>query len=205
MLTKFVAQVMSATRVNYLHGPLLSVDQFLIGLLGTQSAHQALLDADRTQPTEPKQGARSTISKAPGGISCTSIDSSPSQKSASEDGVDSPHRVLIPTIECVNSDDDEEESQKERKVRPTIYQDSSSEASIEDNGKSEYDDYIEEDERRSSKEWDVPSEQNSYKNRARELDRYSLSAEEEEAEHEAKQGLVDDSVRAYMESLGLEM
>ena len=204
MLTKFVAQVMSATRVSYLHDPLLSVDQILIGLLAIQSAHQALLGGDRAQPVEPNQGASRTISTAPGGISCTSINFSPFKKSVSENSADSPPGVSIPTMKCINSDDDEEEYQKERKVRPTIYQDSSSEASIEDNEKSEYDDYTKEDER-SSQEWDVPSEQNSYKNRARELDRYSLSAEEEEAEHEAKQGLVDDSVRAYMESLGLEM
>lgn len=205
MLTEFVAQVMSATRVSYLHDPLPSVDQILIGLLGTQSTHQALLGGDRAQPAKPNQGASRTISKAPGGISCTNINSSPSQKSVSEDSVDSPPRVSKPTMECINSDDDEEESQKERKVRPTIHIDSSSEASIEDNGKSEYDYYTEEDERRDSEERDVPSERSSYKNRARELDRYSLTAEEEAAEHEAKQGLVDDSVRAYMESLGLEM
>ncbi|PLN77306.1 hypothetical protein BDW42DRAFT_5666 [Aspergillus taichungensis] len=170
----------------------------------TQSGHHDLLGGDRVQPTQFNQYTSSTISGAPEGISSSSIKSSPSQKSVSEDGVDSPFKILIPTVESISSDDDEREYQKEREVRFTGNQDSFSKASMED-GKSEHVDYAEEDERQSSEKWSVRSEHDGSENRARDLDRYSLRAEEEEVEHEAKKSLVNDSVRAYMEPLGLEM
>ncbi|PKY00860.1 hypothetical protein P168DRAFT_65712 [Aspergillus campestris IBT 28561] len=172
----------------------------------TRCVHKGLYGVDRTEPTEPNHDTSSTLSKSSGGCSYTSINSSPFQESMSEDDINSPPRVCISDMEGIDSDVDEKEDQPERILRP-VHLDVSPKTLVEENEESEYgNDYIHE-ERRDNEQWDKYSEHDRFGNKApvRELDRYSLSAEEGDAEDEAKKALVDDSVRAYMESLGLEM